>query len=58
MEPRPLGGRFRAIRRIISALIWTLIAIPIQCVLMFFPGQAQDQLRLFLSPGAVLADRA
>ena len=41
MEPRPLGGRFRAIRRIISALIWTLIAIPIQCVLMFFPGQAK-----------------
>jgi len=41
MEPRPLGGRFRAIRRIISAVIWTLIAIPIQCVLMLLPGQAK-----------------
>jgi len=41
MEPRPLGGRFRAIRRIISAVIWTLIAIPIQCVLLLLPGQAK-----------------
>jgi 1-acyl-sn-glycerol-3-phosphate acyltransferase len=41
MEPRPLGGRFRAIRRIVSAVIWTLIAIPIQCVLMLLPGQAK-----------------
>ena len=39
MEPRPLGGRFRAIRRIISVLIWTLIAIPIQAVLMLLPGR-------------------
>jgi 1-acyl-sn-glycerol-3-phosphate acyltransferase len=41
MEPRPLGGRFRAIRRIISVLIWTLIAIPIQAVLMLLPGHAK-----------------
>ena len=41
MEPRPLGGRIRAIRRIISVLIWTLIAIPIQAVLMLLPGQAK-----------------
>ncbi|MFM7420560.1 MAG: lysophospholipid acyltransferase family protein [Alphaproteobacteria bacterium] len=41
MEPRPLGGRFRAIRRIISAVIWTLVAIPIQCLLMLLPGQAK-----------------
>ncbi|MBM3589118.1 MAG: 1-acyl-sn-glycerol-3-phosphate acyltransferase [Alphaproteobacteria bacterium] len=41
MEPRPLGGRFRAIRRIVSAVIWTLIAIPIQCVLMLLPSQAK-----------------
>jgi 1-acyl-sn-glycerol-3-phosphate acyltransferase len=41
MEPRPLGGRIRAIRRIITALIWTLIAIPIQAVLMLLPGQAK-----------------
>ncbi|MFM7303725.1 MAG: lysophospholipid acyltransferase family protein, partial [Alphaproteobacteria bacterium] len=41
MEPRPLGGRFRAIRRIVTAIIWTLIAIPIQAVLMLLPGQAK-----------------
>ncbi len=41
MEPRPLGGRFRAIRRIFCALIWTLIALPIQAVLMLLPGRAK-----------------
>jgi 1-acyl-sn-glycerol-3-phosphate acyltransferase len=41
MEPRPLGGRVRAIRRIVTAVIWTLIAIPIQSVLMLLPGQAK-----------------
>ncbi|MEO3475026.1 lysophospholipid acyltransferase family protein [Roseomonas sp. CAU 1739] len=34
MEPRPLGGRFRAVRRITTALIWTMIAVPIQMVLI------------------------
>src|SRR4051812_49208629 len=33
-EERPLGGRFRAIRRITMVLLWTLVAIPIQAVLM------------------------
>ncbi len=34
MEPRPLGGRFRAVRRIATALVWTMIAVPIQLVLI------------------------
>jgi 1-acyl-sn-glycerol-3-phosphate acyltransferase len=34
MEPRPFGGRFRAIRRMTGAVLWTLIAIPIQAVLL------------------------
>jgi 1-acyl-sn-glycerol-3-phosphate acyltransferase len=37
---RPLGGRVRAVRRIATILIWTLIAIPIQAVLMALPGRA------------------
>ena len=39
MEPRPLGGRFRAVRRIAAALLWTMIAVPIQVVLMRLPGR-------------------
>ena len=38
---RPLGGRFRAVRRIASALLWTLAAIPVQAVLHRFPGRAK-----------------
>lgn len=38
---RPLGGRFRAVRRIVSVLLWTLIAIPIQAVLHQLPGRAK-----------------
>jgi len=40
-EERPLGGRIRAIRRIICAGLWTLIAIPIQALLMLLPGDAK-----------------
>jgi 1-acyl-sn-glycerol-3-phosphate acyltransferase len=40
MEPRPMGGRFRAIRRMAGAMLWTLIAIPIQAVLVRLPGRA------------------
>lgn len=36
---RPLGGRFRAVRRIATILLWTLIAIPIQALLMALPGR-------------------
>lgn len=38
---RPLGGRFRAVRRITSVLVWTLAAIPIQAVLHQLPGRAK-----------------
>jgi 1-acyl-sn-glycerol-3-phosphate acyltransferase len=40
MEPRPMGGRFRAIRRMAGAVIWTLIAIPIQAVLIRLSARA------------------
>ncbi len=40
MEPRPLGGRFRAARRFVFVAIWTLIAIPIQAALVALPGRA------------------
>lgn len=36
---RPLGGRFRAVRRLVAILLWTLIAIPIQALLMVLPGR-------------------
>ncbi|MFC7691992.1 lysophospholipid acyltransferase family protein [Paeniroseomonas aquatica] len=38
-EDRPLGGRFRAIRRIVTVLAWTLLAIPIQALLLLLPGR-------------------
>lgn len=42
MEPRPIGGRFRAVRRILSAVLWTLVAIPVQAVLLrAAPGRAK-----------------
>jgi 1-acyl-sn-glycerol-3-phosphate acyltransferase len=37
---RPLGGRVRAVRRIATIVLWTLVAIPIQAVLMALPGRA------------------
>jgi 1-acyl-sn-glycerol-3-phosphate acyltransferase len=41
MEPRPLGGRLRAIRRMASAVLWTLMAIPIQALLLLLPGRGK-----------------
>lgn len=41
MDPRPAGGRVRAVRRIASALIWTLICLPVQSVLVLLPGRAK-----------------
>ena len=41
MEPRPLGGRVRAVRRIVSAVLWTLVAVPVQMVLIRLPGRAK-----------------
>ena len=37
---RPLGGRVRAVRRIATIVLWTLIAIPIQALLLALPGRA------------------
>lgn len=37
---RPLGGRVRAVRRIAVMLLWTLLALPIQLVLVMLPGRA------------------
>ncbi|MDW8314859.1 MAG: lysophospholipid acyltransferase family protein [Rhodovarius sp.] len=42
MEERPLGGRLRAVRRIVSALIWTLLCMPIQAVLLLLPGRGKS----------------
>lgn len=36
---RPLGGRVRAVRRIATILLWTLLAIPVQALLMVLPGR-------------------
>ncbi|WP_338665740.1 lysophospholipid acyltransferase family protein [Pararoseomonas sp. SCSIO 73927] len=41
MGDRPLGGRFRAVRRIATAAIWTLLAIPVQAVLLALPGRGK-----------------
>lgn len=38
---RPLGGRVRAVRRLVSIVLWTLIAIPIQAVLLVLPGRGK-----------------
>jgi 1-acyl-sn-glycerol-3-phosphate acyltransferase len=38
---RPLGGRIRAIRRMLACLLWTLVAIPIQAVLIRLPGHGK-----------------
>jgi 1-acyl-sn-glycerol-3-phosphate acyltransferase len=34
MEPRPVGGRVRAVRRMACAALWTLACIPVQAVLL------------------------
>lgn len=36
---RPLGGRIRAVRRLASILVWTLLAIPVQALLLALPGR-------------------
>lgn len=41
MDTRPIGGRFRAVRRITTAVIWTILAIPVQSVLIRLPGRAK-----------------
>lgn len=41
MDLRPDGGRFRAMRRIVFAVLWTLLASPVQVVLLLLPGRAK-----------------
>ena len=36
---RPLGGRFRAVRRVVTVLLWTVLSIPLQTLLMLLPGR-------------------
>jgi 1-acyl-sn-glycerol-3-phosphate acyltransferase len=36
---RPHGGRIRAVRRLVTLLLWTLIAIPVQALLTVLPGR-------------------
>lgn len=41
LEERPLGGRLRAIRRIVLVLLWTLVCIPVQAALIALPGRGK-----------------
>jgi 1-acyl-sn-glycerol-3-phosphate acyltransferase len=41
MEDRPLGGRGRALRRLVTVMVWTLLCIPVQALLLLFPGRAK-----------------
>ncbi|MDO9710260.1 lysophospholipid acyltransferase family protein [Paracraurococcus lichenis] len=40
-EDRPLGGRVRAVRRLVLVLLWTLLCIPVQAALLALPGEAR-----------------
>jgi 1-acyl-sn-glycerol-3-phosphate acyltransferase len=40
-QERPLGGRIRAIRRMLMAALWTLVAVPVQAVLLTLPGRGK-----------------
>ncbi|WP_431302878.1 lysophospholipid acyltransferase family protein [Sediminicoccus sp. BL-A-41-H5] len=44
---RPVGGRLRAIRRISTAILFTLFCIPIQAVLLKLPGTAKNRFPRF-----------
>lgn len=44
---RPAGGRIRAVRRIASVLLFTLLCIPVQAVLIQFPGGAKNRFARF-----------
>lgn len=44
---RPVGGRFRAFRRILTAVLFTLLCIPIQAVLVQFSGPAKNHFARF-----------
>lgn len=40
-EPRPVAGRLRAVRRLVSALLWTLLCVPVQALLLALPGRGK-----------------
>ncbi|WP_419895868.1 lysophospholipid acyltransferase family protein [Roseomonas sp. USHLN139] len=40
-NPRPLAGRLRAVRRLASVLLWTLLCIPVQTLLLALPGEGK-----------------
>ncbi|MDB5413115.1 MAG: 1-acyl-sn-glycerol-3-phosphate acyltransferase [Rubritepida sp.] len=44
---RPLGGRFRALRRIFCVLVFTLFCIPVQAVLIQLPGKGKNHFGRF-----------
>ncbi|MFN3450145.1 MAG: lysophospholipid acyltransferase family protein [Roseococcus sp.] len=44
---RPVGGRLRAVRRIVTALLFTLPCMAIQAVLLWLPGPAKDHFPRF-----------
>ncbi|MCU0887311.1 MAG: 1-acyl-sn-glycerol-3-phosphate acyltransferase [Rubritepida sp.] len=44
---RPLGGRLRAIRRIATLVLFTLVCMPIQAVLLLLPGRAKNHFPRF-----------
>ncbi|MBS7810478.1 lysophospholipid acyltransferase family protein [Roseococcus pinisoli] len=44
---RPLGGRLRAARRLLTVLLFTLFCIPIQAVLLQFRGAAKNRFARF-----------
>ncbi|TCH98614.1 1-acyl-sn-glycerol-3-phosphate acyltransferase [Roseococcus sp. SYP-B2431] len=44
---RPLGGRFRAARRILCVVVFTLLCIPVQGVLLQFSGPAKNHFARF-----------
>jgi 1-acyl-sn-glycerol-3-phosphate acyltransferase len=41
MGDRPFGGRFRAVRRLVLVTVWTLLAMPVQAVLLLLPGHGK-----------------
>ena len=47
MEERPLGGRARAVRRLATIVLWTLLCLPIQGVLVLLPGSAKNNFARF-----------
>jgi 1-acyl-sn-glycerol-3-phosphate acyltransferase len=44
---RAPGGRLRAARRLVSVLVWTVLAVPVQAMLLCLPGQAKARFPRF-----------